>query len=280
MLLGPTGAGKTTTLRLIAGLETPRRRRRHRSAGGRSTALDPGAARCHLRVPAVFALPAPDGARQPGLPAALADPADARATRSPARSPRSPRCCASPTSSTTRRPRSRAARCSASPSAARWCASPSIYLMDEPLSLARRQAARRPAARAQAHPARPRRHLALRHPRPDRGDDDGDPCRRARPRAGWCSSAPRARSTRTRSASMSPAASASRGSTSCPPTCFGRRRPPAPRTIGLRPEHIRQGEGAGRHASTRVEHLGDQTRLHLSLQEPRPRHPDRPPHRR
>jgi len=34
--------------------------------------------------------------------------------------------------------------------------------------------------------------------------------------------------------------------------------------IGLRPEHIRQGEG--RDATvTRVEHLGDQTRLHLSL---------------
>jgi multiple sugar transport system ATP-binding protein len=34
--------------------------------------------------------------------------------------------------------------------------------------------------------------------------------------------------------------------------------------IGLRPEHIRQGEG--RDASvTRVEHLGDQTRLHLVL---------------
>jgi multiple sugar transport system ATP-binding protein len=42
---------------------------------------------------------------------------------------------------------------------------------------------------------------------------------------------------------------------------------PAPRgaaQIGLRPEHIRQGEG--REASVRrVEHLGDQTRLHLTL---------------
>jgi multiple sugar transport system ATP-binding protein len=34
--------------------------------------------------------------------------------------------------------------------------------------------------------------------------------------------------------------------------------------IGLRPEHIRQGEGH-RAAVRRVEHLGDQTRLHLTL---------------
>lgn len=35
-------------------------------------------------------------------------------------------------------------------------------------------------------------------------------------------------------------------------------------TIGLRPEHIRQGEGRAAHVR-RVEPLGDQTRLHLSL---------------
>ncbi|MEM7693322.1 MAG: ABC transporter ATP-binding protein [Pseudomonadota bacterium] len=35
-------------------------------------------------------------------------------------------------------------------------------------------------------------------------------------------------------------------------------------TIGLRPEHIFEGEGQAA-AVTRVEHLGDQTRLHLSL---------------
>ncbi|MEM6387107.1 MAG: ABC transporter ATP-binding protein [Pseudomonadota bacterium] len=37
-------------------------------------------------------------------------------------------------------------------------------------------------------------------------------------------------------------------------------------TMGLRPEHIRQGEGKEAHV-TRVEHLGDQTRLHLKLGE-------------
>ncbi|MEO1585628.1 MAG: ABC transporter ATP-binding protein, partial [Planctomycetota bacterium] len=35
-------------------------------------------------------------------------------------------------------------------------------------------------------------------------------------------------------------------------------------TIGLRPEHIAQGDGKPSHV-VRVEHLGDQTRLHLSL---------------
>jgi multiple sugar transport system ATP-binding protein len=44
---------------------------------------------------------------------------------------------------------------------------------------------------------------------------------------------------------------------------------PAPEgavTIGLRPEQIAQGEGEGS-LVTRVEHLGDQTRLHLSFRE-------------
>ena len=63
--------------------------------------------------------------------------------------------------------------------------------------LARRQAARRPAARAEAHPAGARRHHPLRHPRPDRGHDHGQPHRRHRRRAGWSRSARRARSTRT-----------------------------------------------------------------------------------
>ncbi len=40
--------------------------------------------------------------------------------------------------------------------------------------------------------------------------------------------------------------------------------PTGARTIGLRPEHIRQGEGRPAQV-VRVEHLGDQSRLHLSL---------------
>ena len=42
--------------------------------------------------------------------------------------------------------------------------------------------------------------------------------------------------------------------------------PERAQTIGLRPEHIRQGEGQEAKVS-RVEHLGDQTRLHLTLGE-------------
>jgi multiple sugar transport system ATP-binding protein len=42
--------------------------------------------------------------------------------------------------------------------------------------------------------------------------------------------------------------------------------PAGAETIGLRPEHIRQGEGEESHV-VRVEHLGDQTRLHLTYRE-------------
>ena len=71
MLLGPTGAGKTTTLRLVAGLE--------RADAGRiwidglDVTREPPAARdIDVRVSAVFALSASDGLRQPRLSAALA----------------------------------------------------------------------------------------------------------------------------------------------------------------------------------------------------------------
>jgi multiple sugar transport system ATP-binding protein len=40
--------------------------------------------------------------------------------------------------------------------------------------------------------------------------------------------------------------------------------PPGATQIGLRPEHIRQGEGRAATVG-RIEHLGDQTRLHLTL---------------
>ena len=80
VLLGPSGAGKTTTLRLVAGLEQADRGSVH-IGGARRDARGPGAARRRLRVPAVLALPAPLGVRQPRVSAALAAAAGARRRR-------------------------------------------------------------------------------------------------------------------------------------------------------------------------------------------------------
>ncbi len=49
-----------------------------------------------------------------------------------------------------------------------------------------------------------------------------------------------------------------------PASAFGPGAPPRATQIGLRPEHIRLGEGQPAKVQ-RVEHLGDQTRLHLAL---------------
>ena len=133
MLLGPTGAGKTTTLRLVAGLEKPDAGTI--TIGGVDVTRLPPAARDvafvfqqyslypHLTVYENLAFPLRSPARR--MTEAEIDGRVARDRRS---------WCASTTSSRTARPGCPAARCSASPSAARWCAQPAIYLMDEPLS--------------------------------------------------------------------------------------------------------------------------------------------------
>ena len=123
VLLGPTGAGKTTTLRLISGLDRPDRgevligrrpvtglipAQRNVAMVFQQYSLYP-----HLTVRENLAFPL----RSPILRT------PARRDRAQGRAP-SPRCCRSPTSSTTRRPPSPAARCSASRSAGRWCATP------------------------------------------------------------------------------------------------------------------------------------------------------------
>jgi multiple sugar transport system ATP-binding protein len=110
VLLGPTGAGKTTTLRLAAGLERPDSGR-VRIADHDVTATPP-AARDVAFVFQQYSL-------YPHLSVYdnLAFP-----LRSPAR--RVPSCCASSRSSPAARPSSRAARCSGWQSAERWCDSP------------------------------------------------------------------------------------------------------------------------------------------------------------
>ena len=79
----------------------------------------------------------------------------------------------------------------------------------------------------------------------------------------WFNSAARATSMKILSAFMPPADWASRASMCCLSDVFGG----APKNathIGLRPEQIMQGDGEDSFVQ-RVEHLGDQTRLHLSF---------------
>ena len=133
MLLGPTGAGKTTTLRLIAGLETPDAGTV--SIGGEDTAGWSVAQRDVALVFQYYSLYPRYTVRQNlAFPLQVAG-AQLRAGRDrAARSRGRRRCCASSTCSTARPTGSRAARCSASRSAAPSCATRSVFLMDEPLS--------------------------------------------------------------------------------------------------------------------------------------------------
>ena len=111
--------------------------------------------------------------------------------------------------------------------------------------------------------ANTRRDAALRHPRPDRGDDHGDPCRRARrgPAGAVRHAARDLRESGQRSTPR--AGSASRGSTSCPPTSSPAHRPGGARSACGPSTSARARARPAR--SRRVEHLGDQTRLHLAF---------------
>ena len=121
VLLGPTGAGKTTTLRLVAGLERPESG--SIVIGGRDvTKLEP-ASRDVAFVFQQYSL-YPHLTVAETLPSRCArPPANGRRPRSRAASPRWRRWCVSTTSWRTKRHGFPAARCSAWQSAVLLCAS-------------------------------------------------------------------------------------------------------------------------------------------------------------
>lgn len=119
VLLGPTGAGKTTTLRLVAGLEKPDDGRV--IIGGEDVTAEPPAVRDVAFVFQQYSL-------YPHLTVYdnLAFPLRSPARRMPEDEVRkrvqtSPRSCTSKASSTTKRRACPVARCSVWPSAAHWC---------------------------------------------------------------------------------------------------------------------------------------------------------------
>ena len=132
VLLGPTGAGKTTTLRLIAGLEKPEQGAIH-IAGRDATQLPPAARDVafvfqqyslypHLSVFENLAFPLRSPARK------MSEPQIRASVEEVARLVRIHHSSKPP------RPSCRAARCSAWRSAGRWCASRRSIWMDEPPS--------------------------------------------------------------------------------------------------------------------------------------------------
>ena len=183
VLLGPTGAGKTTTLRLIAGLEKPDAGTIH--IGGRdATNLAPAERDVafvfqqyslypHLSVFDNLAFPLRSPARR------MPEDQIRRRVEDVARMVRISHKLDNRSTKLSGGEMQRVA-------IGRALVQETRDLSDGRAAvLARRQAARRTSARTQAHPGRARLDRALRHARPDRGDDHGRPHRHpGRRRAG------------------------------------------------------------------------------------------------
>ena len=170
VFVGPSGCGKSTLLRIIAGLEPItggelyHRRQARQRRSGRATRHRHG-------VSGLRAVSAHARLRQHGVCARTARHAESRKS-TPGSGRRRPCCTSSPISTASRR-NSPAASASASPWAGPSCATRKVFLFDEPLSNLDAKLRGAGAGGDQGAVATAQDHDGLRHPRPDRGHDDG-----------------------------------------------------------------------------------------------------------